>query len=368
MIDAAPHELSLSRHRRVFVSRAGYHSGGLGQHLSRLIEIARQEGVLSGYIAGKIKPGDEAIGRIVRERWGDLIGRWTPVRFMPGVRAHLENDLFDRRASQHLAGKIGCVVGMNGQALRCFRRAQDLGCQRLELIAATSHVNNVRRQHDIANAEFPIEADWLSEGQRQKTLQEYLDADILFVGSEYSRQSFLAEGVPETKLARVYYPPDKRFTTPQNAPEDRIFRVVYCGALTVTKGVPLLVSAFGRLGDKDAELCLVGSCATRKMRIWLECAIERDPRIHWTSGDPLPIYQRATVYAHPSYQDGAAYSVVEAMACGLPVILSEDTGNKELVSEGVNGYVIGTGDEEALFDRLQHLLRNPLRIPRSASS
>lgn len=350
----------MTQHRRVFVSLAGYHSGGLGQHLSFLVEHARARDLLAGYISPKLAAGDEPIGTRLVEPWGRRLGHWTPLRFMPGARAHLENDLYDRKAASKLCAPVECLVGMNGQALHCFRRARELSCEQLELIAATSHVQNVRRQHDLAHRQYPIEPDWLSEGQRRKSLEEYAMADALYVGSEYSRLSFVREGVPPEKLRRVRYAPDARFTPPESRPGDGVFRIVYCGAITVTKGVPVLVEAFARLRSVKAELLLVGGCATRKMRRWLDAAIRRDERIKWTWGDPLPHYHRADVCCHPSYQDGAPYSTVEALACGLPLIVTEDTGTRELVKEGVNGYVVPTGDVSALLDRLEQLARNPL--------
>jgi glycosyltransferase involved in cell wall biosynthesis len=54
---------------------------------------------------------------------------------------------------------------------------------------------------------------------------------------------------------------------------------------------------------------------------------------------------------------------MEAMACGVPVIVTEDTGMKEYITEGINGYVVPTGDIDALRDRLDHLRRNPLSLP-----
>jgi glycosyltransferase involved in cell wall biosynthesis len=77
-------------------------------------------------------------------------------------------------------------------------------------------------------------------------------------------------------------------------------------------------------------------------------------------GDPLPALRRADVYVHPTYEDGFAYSPMEALACGVPVIVTEDTGMKEHVVEGVNGYIVPTGNWEALLERMEHVLNHPL--------
>ena len=61
------------------------------------------------------------------------------------------------------------------------------------------------------------------------------------------------------------------------------------------------------------------------------------------------------VCVHPSFTDGFGLAPAEALACGVPVIVTEDTGMKELVEEGVNGYIVPTGSWEAILERLKHL-------------
>lgn len=51
---------------------------------------------------------------------------------------------------------------------------------------------------------------------------------------------------------------------------------------------------------------------------------------------------------------------MEALACGVPVIVTEDTSMKEHVREGMNGYIVPTGCWQAIFERVEHLRRFPL--------
>ena len=84
----------------------------------------------------------------------------------------------------------------------------------------------------------------------------------------------------------------------------------------------------------------------------MEDWIAKEPRLTIQTGDPLPYLQKADCYVHPSYQDGYGYAPMEAMSCGVPVIVSEDTGAKENVVEGENGYIIPTGAWDAILDRI----------------
>jgi len=73
-------------------------------------------------------------------------------------------------------------------------------------------------------------------------------------------------------------------------------------------------------------------CAASSSR---SCAEDR--RITISPGDPLPHLLRAAVCVHDSYEDGFAYAPAEALACGVPVIVSEDTGMKDLVDPAAPG-------------------------------
>lgn len=337
---------------------APYGSGGLGQHFTQIVEETRQDGKLAAYYSSGVQPGD-ACGRAVpvsSKRWL----QYTPLRYSPGWLNHLENEAFDRAVAAQLE-PVQEFEGFGGQSLHSFRRLQHLGCQTLCLQAANSHVNNVTRQHQQAIQQFGIEPSWLNPAQRRKTLREYEMADIIYVGSEYTRQSFLAAGVSDRKLYKRLFKTHPRFVPPQSRLDDGIFRVVCTGSLTVMKGIPVLLEAFSRLPERDAELILIGGWATRGMRRYLQSWLARDSRIKISPGDPLPHLHRASVYVHPTYEDGFAYAPMEALACNVPVIVTEDTGMKEHVKEGINGYVVPTGNWEAILERLIACQTRPLQ-------
>ncbi len=332
---------------------AKYRAGGLGNLLADVVERARGEGTHVRYICGGAKPDEAPIATTIGSILSDTLNRIPPIRFSPGWRQYLAFELFDRAAARRVTDGYGSVTAFAGQALHTFRRSRELGVARLELLSPTAHIAHVWRQHQRAYAQYPIEGDWLSSAHRDKVLEEYQAADVILVVSDYARQTFLGEGVPPTKLEMFHPRVHERFqSTAANESEDEIIRIVYTGALSVVKGVPLLIDAFDRLPIRSAELTLVGGSGTRGMRQFLERALQRDPRIRVAPGDPLPHLQRADVYVHPSYQDGFAYAVAEAIACGVPVIVTEDTGAKGLVVEGVNGWVVPTGDVESIRARL----------------
>ena len=344
---------------------APYGSGGLGQHFTQVVEEVRQNGKLATYYSARIQAGDSC-GRVIQvssRRWLP----YTPFRYSPSWLNHLDNEWFDRTVAAQIAVTEE-FEGFGGQALHSFQKARQLGCKTLSLQAANSHVNNVLRQHQKAIQQFGIETTWLNHAQCEKTICEYDLADVIHVASEYTRQSFLEAGIAANRLSRITLNIHPRFKPPQKYPDDGVFRIVYVGSLTVMKGIPVLLEAFSRLPEQNAELILVGGWATRGMRRYLQSWLARDNRIRLAPGNPLPNLQQANVYVHPTYEDGFAYAPMEALACGVPVIVTEDTGMKEYVEDGVNGYVVPTGNWEAILESLKACQRNPLRISQTYTS
>jgi glycosyltransferase involved in cell wall biosynthesis len=63
---------------------------------------------------------------------------------------------------------------------------------------------------------------------------------------------------------------------------------------------------------------------------------------------------------HPSYEDGFAYAPAEALACGVPVLVTEDTGMKELLEDPRAGLVLPTGDFAALREAINAAYRGEI--------
>jgi glycosyltransferase involved in cell wall biosynthesis len=330
----------------------------LGRHFAEIVDEARAEQRLDRYFSRYATPADTASVALPQTFTPWL--SYTPLRYSPGWLNHLENEFFDQSVAKALP-PADEFEGFGGQALHTFRRARQVGYQHLAMQAANSHVSNVKRQHHKALKRWPLEMSWLNLAQQRKTLKEYEMADTIYVASEYTHQTFLNEGFPESKLRKRIFRVNPRFVPPPTPNDDGVFRVVYTGSLTVAKGIPVLIEAFSRITGSEAELILVGGWATRGMRQYIQSWFVKDSRIRVAPGDPLPYLHQASVYVHPSFEDGFAYAPMEALACDVPVIVTTDTGMKDYVREGENGYIVPTGDIDALYERLITCMRSPLR-------
>ena len=68
--------------------------------------------------------------------------------------------------------------------------------------------------------------------------------------------------------------------------------------------------------------------------------------------------QKSKVYLHTAKHEPFGLVLIEAMACGLPVVCSDGKGNRDLIQEGENGFMVLERDPEMLADKIELLLKN----------
>jgi glycosyltransferase involved in cell wall biosynthesis len=201
----------------------------------------------------------------------------------------------------------------------------------------------------------------------ERELAEYASADYILVPSAFCERSFVECGVPPSKLRRAPYGTDLSLFRPEPK-NDAKFRVIYVGALTLQKGIPYLLEAAAKLKGR-LELQLIGpvSDEVRPFLAKYESAFQYlgvKPRTELRR-----YYSQASVFVIASIQEGLALVMAQAMACGLPVIATENTGARELFDDGVEGFIVPIRSAQAIQERIELLLGNPeLRERMSAAA
>jgi glycosyltransferase involved in cell wall biosynthesis len=324
--------------------------GGLGRHAEEIVRALERRRQPHVTIFGAADGARQPSGRRRLQTFA-LDAAMSPLtRCSPAWRQWKMSVRFDRDAARRLPA-ADHLIAFNGTALAQFRAAAKAGGRSRSLVCATAHMRQVARQHELARLRYPFDRSWAGR-VLARNLREYELADTIYVSSSYTWESFVAEGVAEERLALFPLSAHPRYRPADKPADTETFDVLYVGGLTVDKGVPLLVDAVRRLPFDDLRLVLVGGWRTRGMRRFIEGACQADPRITVAAGDPLPRLRSARLYVHPAYCDGFAYSAAEALACGVPVLVSQDTGMKDLVEPGRNGMILPTGDLDALSEAI----------------
>ncbi len=144
------------------------------------------------------------------------------------------------------------------------------------------------------------------------------------------------------------------------------FRFVFVGRLVGDKGINELVAAFARLNAElpgRARLTLVGRLepeldplSSATVRLIDECdAIDAVG----LKSDVRPYYADADALVFPSYREGFPNVVIEAGAMGLPSIVTDINGSREIVVDGENGTIIPPRDEQALYAVMRRWVEHP---------
>jgi glycosyltransferase involved in cell wall biosynthesis len=337
--------------------------GGLGRHLSEILEaLAADEQPTSCICESTRASASGAARRSPRHMLGipylTNVLRTLPIPTSVGVRAHAASVEFDAYAAQQLP-HADHLIAFNGQALTQFRAARRAAYKSISLVAANPHLRRVARQHALAHSRYPLEGSWATR-LLERNLAEYALADRIYVASSYTRESFLEEGVPDELLSHLPLTPNRRYGPVLTREPSERFEIVYVGSLAVHKGVPLLIDAVRRLANPDIGLRLVGGWGTPGMRRFVQSACAEDPRISVCPGDPLAHLRSASLCVHPAYEDGFAYAPAEALAAGVPVLVSADTGMQELIDPGRDGLVLPTGDLDALTETIEAAYRGEI--------
>lgn len=286
-------------------------------------------------------------------------------RFMPGIGALIGRGLAEscqrrisERACRHLE-KAQIVLASYHVALSVFTEARKQGIRTVLNYPIAHHRWQCRLYEKVAlrYPQFSAALPRISDLNDQAALldMEIELADRVLVGSEFVRQSFLSEGVPAEKILVIPYGADsERFfpSTHQNS-ANKPFRIIFVGQIGERKGVSHLLLAYEKFQKKDTELWLVGDyvagAEVYKPYRHLYHHVVNVPQ------SQLPeLLRSADVFVLPTLVEGMPMVVLEAMACGLPVVATSH-GPSEVMRDGLDGWIIPICDSEAIASRLQAL-------------
>jgi len=150
--------------------------------------------------------------------------------------------------------------------------------------------------------------------------------------------------------------------------EDKV--VTFVGRLHPIKRVDLLILAFRHLKASvpEARLVIVGDGPSRSEleRLSVELGLSGAVVFEGSKPNVVPYLQASDLFVLPSEVEGMSVALLEAMACGVPVLVSDCDGNRSLVTEGIDGSLFPRGSEECLANKMETLLLDTVYARRLA--
>lgn len=267
----------------------------------------------------------------------------------------------DRHVANHHLNDINAIYAYEDGAALSFEAAKKQGILCFYdlpiLYYKMSHsiqADEAERFPELAiSMKATDEPDWKIE-RKQKEIQL---ADHIFVASSITRHSLVAEGIDTNKITVVPYGAPVDYFRP-GSKADNIFRALFVGHLGGRKGVHYLLSAWKDLKLPNSELMLVGPNLLPAQ--WLS-----QYESHFTHIPPVPhstlnrYFTHASVFVFPSLVEGFGLVLLEAMACGIPVITTPNTAGPDIITDGVEGFIVPIRDVDALKQKLEWCYTHP---------
>lgn len=248
------------------------------------------------------------------------------------------------------------IISSYGYANECFRWVRRHGGKTF-VDAGNSHIENfwevLSEEHRRWNcARPPVAPHWY---ERSKAM--LMETDFILSPSRYVTRSFLERGFRPAQILRTVYPVDLSLFQPAAAlrPKDRPLTIINTGSLSLRKGTPYLLEAFRivRRRHPSARLLLSRIIQDEIKPIlgkFRDFPIEWAPPLRHTQLTER--LQSADIFVLPSLEEGLVRTALEAMACGLPAILTSHCGADDFVKPGHNGEIVPIRDPQAIADAI----------------
>lgn len=221
--------------------------------------------------------------------------------------------------------------------------------------------SHIRFQNEILREEyarFDLPFAGIDARIMERELAEYEFCDLISVPSTFVMRSFIEQGIPREKLRLSPYGVDLAMFHPI-AKRDAVFRVLFVGSISIRKGVAYLLEAIKRASIPKLDLVLIGNMdADAKGTIDRSGVALRHLGV-LPRGQLAEHYSQASVLVLPSLEEGLALVQAQAMACGVPVIATTNTGAEDLFTDGVEGFVVPVRDPDAIAAKLVYLYEHP---------
>ena len=213
---------------------------------------------------------------------------------------------------------------------------------------------------NVTGLGMPVE----NPGKLQKlTIQLYkmgvAGASCVFFQNEDNRQFFIDHGMLKEDVKTVVLPGsgvDLPSHPYMEYPKNGKIHFLFAARVMKEKGIDLFLSAARQYASDDVVFDICGACDDEKYLQILND--EKNVVYHGEQKDMVPFYRECSCFLYPSYYpEGMSNVLLEAAACGRPVVAANRAGCRETVEDGITGYLVPINDEEAVLTAVNKFIR-----------
>jgi glycosyltransferase involved in cell wall biosynthesis len=175
------------------------------------------------------------------------------------------------------------------------------------------------------------------------------EADIVITPGKAPKELLIKEGAKRVEII-----PHGCDIPSQNniKPFPEEFRIGYLGALGPDKGLIYLIQAWSKLNYTDSTLIFAGNGTDQLQPLINRYAIRGKFHLTGYLNHPSELYNNISVYVQPSATEAFGMEVTEVMSYGRPVIVSDGAGSSDVITNGIDGFIVPKRNPDAIADKI----------------
>jgi len=328
--------------------------------------IRRMRGRSAPAIEMKLKQFNEILGLMFL-----FLGRILRNKMLLGFAGWALSRRFGRKVARFVeANEVNVLICFDTYALSAFKllgHTQTIRILDMSSIPVSRICSFIDMELSNGNSflnSYKMTRSIYSDRIISDSKEELLTADYFLVASTFTKNQLVLSSVDADRIFIVPYGVDlTRYHPPIPVVKkfDEPITFLFVGRMTAVKGFHILLDALSRLKPGTFKCLLVGHAQNSEDLIAKSgCEIEY---LGSVPNNEMPgIYRRADVLISSSLYDGFGLTVLEAMASGLCVICSRNTGASDLVSDGETGFLMDANSADQLYVHLYNALQDRKRV------
>lgn len=193
--------------------------------------------------------------------------------------------------------------------------------------------------------------------------EEVKKAHYHIVASSYSERALLYEGIDADKVFKIPYGVDgNKFIEPNRAYEEGKLNILFLGEVNQRKGIKQILDAAKRINNPDIVFNITGSGANHYSELYKPYADYVNFLGYVSFEKLLSLLSTNHVFLFPAMGEGFGLVLLEAMAAGLVPITTENCAGRDIIEDGVNGFIVPVGDVDTIVKKIEWCSSHPEEI------
>lgn len=287
-------------------------------------------------------------------------------------------DSFGRKVAKYaIKNNVDAVIMYDCTSNSCFKilkkKAPNIKCILDMSISHRAYLKEIY-QKDIRKynvTTFQKEQSFLWDmNNMRRYVEETKYPDAFLVASEIVKYSIRVQGIEENKIFRVPYGVDcTKFDYKKRGELKKPLQLIFVGQVNHRKGIHHLLHVMEHFSENEVIVKVVGSI-DKKSYLYTEfCNSSNIEFCGFVTRDRIAtLYKESDVFVLPTFGEGFALVILEALSCGLPVITTQFAGGNDAIQTGKNGIEYDALNEGELEKAIRWFIEHPQKFPEMSTA